>query len=118
VAVPKNLQTPVAHTHRPPPPPPPPPPRARALATPTVCARRSHTRRAGLPELSGPVLEFTHFAATSEDINNLSHGLMLTQALHKHVSCKRPRQLPAERACLARRPPPPPPCPRPLPAWA
>jgi adenylosuccinate lyase len=31
------------------------------------------------PELS-KVLEFTHFACTSEDINNLAHGLMLKQA--------------------------------------
>ena len=28
----------------------------------------------------------SHFAFTSEDINNLSHALMLTEALHKHVS--------------------------------
>lgn len=28
------------------------------------------------------VLEFTHFACTSEDINNLSHALMLKEALH------------------------------------
>lgn len=27
------------------------------------------------------VLEFTHFACTSEDINNLSHALMLREAL-------------------------------------
>jgi len=38
----------------------------------------------GHPELAA-VLEFTHFACTSEDINNLSHALMLTEALHKHV---------------------------------
>jgi adenylosuccinate lyase len=31
------------------------------------------------PELNA-VLEFTHFAATSEDINNLSHALMLKEA--------------------------------------
>jgi hypothetical protein len=31
------------------------------------------------PELQ-KVLEFTHFACTSEDINNLAHGLMLKQA--------------------------------------
>ncbi|WP_254230257.1 lyase family protein, partial [Xanthomonas axonopodis] len=28
----------------------------------------------------GPALEFVHFACTSEDINNLSYGLMLEQA--------------------------------------
>lgn len=39
----------------------------------------------GHPELAA-VLEFTHFACTSEDINNLSHALMLSEALHKHVS--------------------------------
>jgi hypothetical protein len=39
------------------------------------------------PELAA-VLEFTHFACTSEDINNLSHALMLTEALHKHVSLR------------------------------
>ncbi|GBF90856.1 adenylosuccinate lyase [Raphidocelis subcapitata] len=31
------------------------------------------------------VLEFTHFACTSEDINNLAHGLMLTEAMNEHV---------------------------------
>jgi adenylosuccinate lyase len=42
-------------------------------------------RFAANPELAA-VLEFTHFACTSEDINNLSHGLMLKEALQKHVS--------------------------------
>eukprot|EP00879_Flechtneria_rotunda_P010075 GHRR01010533.1.p1 GENE.GHRR01010533.1~~GHRR01010533.1.p1 ORF type:complete len:543 (+),score=160.53 GHRR01010533.1:171-1631(+) len=41
-------------------------------------------RFAAHPELA-KVLEFTHFACTSEDINNLSHGLMLQEALQKHV---------------------------------
>ena len=36
------------------------------------------------PELS-KVLEFTHFACTSEDINNLSHALMLKEAVTKEV---------------------------------
>eukprot|EP00894_Picocystis_sp_ML_P005234 jgi/Pico_ML_1/55751/g1396.t1 len=31
------------------------------------------------------VLEFTHFACTSEDINNISHGLMMTEAIQEHV---------------------------------
>jgi len=31
------------------------------------------------------VLEFTHFACTSEDINNLSHALMLREALHNEL---------------------------------
>ena len=31
------------------------------------------------------VLEFTHFACTSEDINNLAHALMLRDAMHGHV---------------------------------
>ncbi|KAG1667461.1 hypothetical protein FOA52_012216 [Chlamydomonas sp. UWO 241] len=31
------------------------------------------------------VLEFTHFACTSEDINNLSHALMLKEALHEQT---------------------------------
>ncbi|MFA0923088.1 adenylosuccinate lyase [Xanthomonas fragariae] len=31
----------------------------------------------------GPALEFVHFACTSEDINNLSYGLMLEQARHE-----------------------------------
>lgn len=35
-------------------------------------------RFSGNPELEA-VLEFVHFACTSEDINNLSHGLMLKQ---------------------------------------
>ena len=36
------------------------------------------------PELA-KVIEFTHFACTSEDINNLSHALMLKEALEKEV---------------------------------
>jgi len=35
---------------------------------------------AGQPELHA-VTEFVHFACTSEDINNLSHGVMLTDGL-------------------------------------
>lgn len=31
------------------------------------------------------VSEFTHFACTSEDINNLSHALMLKQALEQDI---------------------------------
>ena len=31
------------------------------------------------------VLEFTHFACTSEDINNLAHALMLKDAMAGHV---------------------------------
>ncbi len=31
------------------------------------------------------VLEFTHFACTSEDINNLSHALMLKESVHQQV---------------------------------
>lgn len=31
------------------------------------------------------VLEFTHFACTSEDINNLAHALMLKDAMSDHV---------------------------------
>ena len=31
------------------------------------------------------VLEFTHFACTSEDINNVSHALMLKAALQECV---------------------------------
>lgn len=34
---------------------------------------------------SSQVLEFTHFACTSEDINNLSHALMLREALQHEV---------------------------------
>ena len=36
---------------------------------------------ASIPELHA-VTEFVHFACTSEDINNLSHGLMLHEGLH------------------------------------
>lgn len=36
---------------------------------------------ASVPELHA-VTEFVHFACTSEDINNLSHGLMLHEGLH------------------------------------
>ncbi len=31
------------------------------------------------------VSEFTHFACTSEDINNLAHALMLQEALQKEI---------------------------------
>ena len=31
------------------------------------------------------MLEFTHFACTSQDINNLSHALMLREALDREV---------------------------------
>jgi hypothetical protein len=31
------------------------------------------------------VSEFTHFACTSEDINNLAHALMLQEALDKEI---------------------------------
>jgi adenylosuccinate lyase len=31
------------------------------------------------------VLEFVHFACTSEDINNLSHAMMLNEALQKEI---------------------------------
>ncbi|MDX1458979.1 MAG: adenylosuccinate lyase [Marinobacter sp.] len=37
---------------------------------------------AEVPELNA-VTEFVHFACTSEDINNLSHGLMLREGLHE-----------------------------------
>lgn len=37
-----------------------------------------------LPELA-KVMEFTHFACTSEDINNLSHALMLKAARDEHL---------------------------------
>lgn len=36
------------------------------------------------PELA-KVLEFTHFACTSEDINNLSHALMLKEAMDQQM---------------------------------
>ncbi len=39
---------------------------------------------AGNPELAA-VSEFVHFGCTSEDINNLSHALMLRDALSQHV---------------------------------
>ena len=31
------------------------------------------------------VLEFTHFACTSEDVNNLAHALMLREARERHL---------------------------------
>ena len=31
------------------------------------------------------MLEFTHFACTSEDINNLAYALMLQEALQQHL---------------------------------
>lgn len=47
----------------------------------------------GLEELKN-VLEFVHFACTSEDINNCAHALMLREALHDVV-------LPAQDAVIA-----------------
>ena len=38
------------------------------------------------PELK-PHLEFIHFACTSEDINNLSHGLMLLEGRKQLITC-------------------------------
>ena len=40
--------------------------------------------KADFPELEADS-EFVHFACTSEDINNLSHGLMLTNGMQKSV---------------------------------
>ena len=33
------------------------------------------------------MLEFFHFACTSEDINNLAHALMLKEALNNTIFC-------------------------------
>ena len=35
--------------------------------------------------MRGQVLEFTHFACTSEDINNLAYALMLQEGLQHHL---------------------------------
>lgn len=35
--------------------------------------------------LAVQISEFTHFACTSEDINNLAHALMLKEALEQEV---------------------------------
>jgi len=40
-----------------------------------------HERLAALPDLA-PASGFTHFACTSEDVNNLAHGLSLAAARH------------------------------------
>jgi adenylosuccinate lyase len=50
-------------------------------------------RFASDPQLAA-VLEFTHFACTSEDINNLAHGLMLKEAMETQAR---------RRVCFARR---------------
>ena len=42
----------------------------------------------------GQVLEFIHFACTSEDINNLAHAMMLRDAVTAHL-------LPAMDALIA-----------------
>lgn len=42
-------------------------------------------RRLGSNAELARVLEFTHFACTSEDINNLSHALMFQEALQQEV---------------------------------
>ena len=35
--------------------------------------------------MAAQVMEFTHFACTSEDINNLAHALMLREARQQHL---------------------------------
>ncbi len=47
------------------------------------------------PDPRAQVLEFTHFACTSEDINNLAHALALREARERHL-------LPAMDAARAR----------------
>jgi adenylosuccinate lyase len=42
-------------------------------------------RRMLANEQLASIVEFTHFACTSEDINNLSHALMLKQARDQHL---------------------------------
>jgi adenylosuccinate lyase len=42
-------------------------------------------RRMSANEQLAGLLEFAHFACTSEDINNLSHALMLKQARDQHL---------------------------------
>lgn len=44
--------------------------------------------------------EFTHFACTSEDINNLAHALMLQEALRKEVLPLMDKVLLVSFACL------------------
>jgi adenylosuccinate lyase len=77
-----------------PPPKPPPPPAHPTPQVKKIEATTNHDVKAveyvlkarfgADPELA-KVLEFTHFACTSEDINNLSHGLMLTEAMATQV---------------------------------
>ena len=43
-------------------------------------ALKEQMTASGLPELGGTTLEFVHFACTSEDINNLAHGITLQRA--------------------------------------
>src|SRR3546814_6827254 len=51
----------------------------RSTRTDTLFPYTTLFRSKGDAEL-GPALEFVHFACTSEDINNLSYALMLSQA--------------------------------------
>ena len=61
-------------------------PKMPALGTLSPCCLL-HVRSAGRESCApiAQVLEFTHFACTSEDINNLAHGLMLRDAVTEHL---------------------------------
>ena len=52
----------------------------QGAATLLICVVHSHQ-----PAASPQVSEFTHFACTSEDINNLAHALMLLDARRDHL---------------------------------
>lgn len=60
------------------------------------------------------VLEFTHFACTSEDINNLAHGLALNEARAAHllpamdgvIACKHSNSRVSSQCLLSREHPP------------
>lgn len=47
--------------------------------------RRLGRERNPAPRTPMQVLEFTHFACTSEDINNLAHALMFKEAMEQEV---------------------------------
>ena len=62
-------------------------PVARGLPVGGCSTSHAEPARPASPPLNptNQVLEFTHFACTSEDINNLSHALMLREALHAEL---------------------------------
>lgn len=51
----------------------------------SLCQLQHHVSHVQVVSMHAQVLEFTHFACTSEDINNLAYALMLQQGIQEHI---------------------------------